>query len=782
MKKEHRLKLVARFIVIACLLLILYPHGRLLAADGAGLQTALNEMFKGELDTLTTCHISDFELKHKDLEIVFQPGRIAFFKPVTIDGSDVYYAAYYDGAGQFRFAPPVRMEQEQLNRFFASDSLNRSFNKILLLFSSPIYEMIVAACTSGEASLHDNHARDARKLFEEITKDENREYLYETLRAIVQPGQLPYLMVHLEPDKSDPVIYVFDPNEREEVRFLKKYVQLGFSFMETVCGYSQYIDPGYININGLDKHRIRPDRYNIDASISHNAKFEAATEMIFEVKLGPTQVLRMLLHPELVVDSITDSTDQKIAFVRYEKDKYKSYPLYMMFDRPLFAGETVRLKFHYHGDIIEKEMGQFFVRTGADWYPRYGFRRKTLFTLNFKTHKQYAFVATGNLVREEIVEDTLFTTWKVVPPAANVGFNIGPMEKYTFEGEKVPPVDVYFSKDFHRALALELAQGTTPTGRNMQNQVGEDVVEALKLFTHYFGPCPYNKITVGEVMQLGHEAFPGFLHLGVDTWISTDYEGYERANRAHEVAHQWWGVGVGWATYHDQWLSEGFAEYSSLMYLQAVLGNDKFLEHLKDYRTDVFSARQYLLGSGEESGPIALGYRTASTETRGDFGLIIYKKAALVLHMLRNMLIDFQTMNEDLFMNMMKEYYGLYRGRDVTTADFRRLTEKYTGGDMGWFFDQWIYSSDLPTYKFSYNIEKDSSGTFTAYCHVVTTGVPEDFMMYVPLEIEMDDKTKAYIRIFIDRPDFDFTLPGLKSKPRKLRLNPFESVLARVEQ
>ncbi|MEW6411082.1 MAG: M1 family aminopeptidase [Candidatus Zixiibacteriota bacterium] len=773
---------VRRIVITTCLMVLLLVAGGLSAADGTELQAALKDMFKGELDVSTTCHVSELEIKHKDLEIVFGTGRFVFFKPVTIDGAEQYWAAYYEGMGQFRFAPTVKMEQEQLNRFFATDSLNRSFKNMLLVFSPPIYEMITESCRGGLGVFGDSHAGEAKKLFEEITKDENREYLFGALQAMAHPGQLPYLMVHLEPDKSDPVIYVFDPNEREEVSFLKRYKGYGLSFMETVCRYTQYIDPGYVNINGLNKDRIRPDRYTIDASISNNAKFAAASAMEFEVRLGPTRVLEMYLHPELVVDSITDSTDQKVAFVRYEEDKYKSYPLYVMFDRPLAAGELVTLKFFYHGDIVEKEMGQFFVKTGGDWYPRYGYSSKALFTLNFKTHPQYAFVAAGNRLKEEITEDTVFTTWKVFPPAENVSFNIGPLEKYAFEADKVPPVDIYFSKDFHSALAQELAQGTTPTGRNMQDQVGEDIIGSLKLFTHYFGPCQYNRLVVGEVMKAGHEAFPGFLHLGVDTWISTDYEGYQRVNRAHEVAHQWWGVGVGYETYHDTWLSEGFAEYSSLMYLQAVLGNDKFLDRVRDYRNDVFTARQYLFTSGAESGPIALGYRTRSSETLEDYGLVIYKKAALVLHMLRNMLIDFQTMNEDLFLTMMKEYYGMYRGRDVTTADFRRLTEKYFGGDMGWFFDQWIYSSNLPTYKFTYDIEKDSSGAYTAHCRVVTTGVAEDFMMYVPLEIEMDDKTKAYVRIFIDSPDYDFSLPGLKQRPHKLRLNPFESVLARVEQ
>ena len=38
--------------------------------------------------------------------------------------------------------------------------------------------------------------------------------------------------------------------------------------------------------------------------------------------------------------------------------------------------------------------------------------------------------------------------------------------------------------------------------------------------------------------------------------------------RGHESSHQWWGHRVGWKSYHDQWLSEGFAEFSGLFYVQ----------------------------------------------------------------------------------------------------------------------------------------------------------------------------------------------------------------------
>ena len=101
---------------------------------------------------------------------------------------------------------------------------------------------------------------------------------------------------------------------------------------------------------------------------------------------------------------------------------------------------------------------------------------------------------------------------------------------------------------------------------------------------------------------------------------------------------------------------------------------------------------------------------------------------------------------------------------------------------MTWFFDQWIYGTELPTYDFKYQINQNDSGQWLVDCHVATVDVNEDFKMFVPLEIEFENKKKVYIRLLIDTLDLDFNLPPLDLKPKKVILNPFESVLAKVKQ
>ncbi len=46
------------------------------------------------------------------------------------------------------------------------------------------------------------------------------------------------------------------------------------------------------------------------------------------------------------------------------------------------------------------------------------------------------------------------------------------------------------------------------------------------------------------------------------------FENYPAFFLAHEVAHQWWGHAVGWKNYHEQWLSEGFAQYFAALYAE----------------------------------------------------------------------------------------------------------------------------------------------------------------------------------------------------------------------
>lgn len=188
------------------------------------------------------------------------------------------------------------------------------------------------------------------------------------------------------------------------------------------------------------------------------------------------------------------------------------------------------------------------------------------------------------------------------------------------------------------------------------------------------------------------------------------------------------------------------------------------------------------MSDGAESGPIILGRRTASTKTRGDYSLIIYKKGALVLHMLRTHLTDWQSRDDSRFFAMLSEFHRLYSGDAASTADFRSVVERHTKSDMGWFFDQWVYRNELPEYRFSYDIARDSNeGGWMITGRVTRDGGPDSFVTLMPFEIEYRDGRTEYVTRWLDQRQVD-VIWYVKSPVKKVTMNPFTAVLARVKQ
>jgi len=313
--------------------------------------------------------------------------------------------------------------------------------------------------------------------------------------------------------------------------------------------------------------------------------------------------------------------------------------------------------------------------------------------------------------------------------------------------------------------------------------VGADIANSIRFFSELYGPYPYDRIFATEV-PFGHGiSYPGFLHLSYITFQIASPDASAERFRAHEVAHQWWGSTVNFATYHDQWISEGFSEYSALWYVQWILGDSKrFYKTLDAWRDAIFDNRKYRFGSGQEAGPISLGYRTQSSETAGDYDLVVYLKGAWVLHMLRNLFIDLNTLNEDAFKKMMRDFYQTYRHKAASTKDFQDIVEKHAGMDMEWFFAQWVYGTEVPTYRFSYKTRKSPDGKFIAHCKVKQEGGSEGFKMYVLVTIDFGENRMARMRVLVDKLETEFDLPPLPHKPKNVIFNDFHSVLARVKK
>jgi hypothetical protein len=113
--------------------------------------------------------------------------------------------------------------------------------------------------------------------------------------------------------------------------------------------------------------------------------------------------------------------------------------------------------------------------------------------------------------------------------------------------------------------------------------------------------------------------------------------------------------------------------------------------------------------------------------------------------MLRMMMFDHRKRTNDArFQNMMKEFVTSNYNKDISTNDFKLAAEKYIlpemdvdkNGKLDWFFDEWVYGTEMPSYKFTYSIAPDSNGKQTFSCSLEQSGVSKNFVMPVPIYLD----------------------------------------------
>jgi aminopeptidase N len=234
---------------------------------------------------------------------------------------------------------------------------------------------------------------------------------------------------------------------------------------------------------------------------------------------------------------------------------------------------------------------------------------------------------------------------------------------------------------------------------------------------------------------------------------------------------------VDYKTYHDRWLSEGFAEFSGLWYMQtARKSNDKYFALLREYRSSIFLRK-------DAPGPMSLGHRVQSSHDTDvdDYGTVVYKKGAWVVHMLRILMLDLKGMSEDRFTETMQDFYRSYQGKRASTDDFRRVVERHVGADMGWFFDEWVYGSKVPSYQVAYRTEPIEGGQFRVRLQVQQEGVPDEFLAFVPVTLDLGQDRIARVRVKVTGGRSVVELPPMPAEPKTVKFNDFEGVLADVK-
>lgn len=208
-----------------------------------------------------------------------------------------------------------------------------------------------------------------------------------------------------------------------------------------------------------------------------------------------------------------------------------------------------------------------------------------------------------------------------------------------------------------------------------------NIVQAISTYSIHYGPYPF----ITE--KYGIAQFPWCCGMEHQTITSQGQYTVERRN-VHELSHMWWGDHVTCKDWHHIWLNEGFATFSEALWQEKRPGGSysAYLDQM-NYR------KPPTTGTGTV-------YRYDISSSDAIFSTdYAYEKAGWVVHMLRHVLGD------TTFFNALGNYRAAYAGAAATTEDFRAICEstaELPPGALNWFFDQWVYNTGIPRYRYGW--------------------------------------------------------------------------------
>ncbi len=750
----------------------------------------------------------DFVLKSVDFELRMPAGNV--FVANTAEGVS---ALVLLGDGQMTFHPTPKTEQGQVRLFAGADTLETRFDTAYVRLSPYDFEQYLANGTLTVTPPEGRLFGRAREVFDdEVAKSfslDLSDMSRDIWSILPQPGDM---VAEVRTRRFRTLTYARSQSEAEDVTFFsrerKRNISIYASPQKLASRGAFYDEDDLTEYDVLD--------YDLDVDfVPEREWLTGRAVMRLRVKSFVLGALTLTLGDTYTISSITSKELGRLLFLRVRNQN----GVVVNLPSPLSRDYELTLTITYQGRIerqsVDSEsIGQdrpqrpedlptvsaernWLLSNRARWYPQPGVTDYALATMRISVPLEYAVAASGVAASTEPTAVAArpgapaghwLYTFATSHPVRYLGVVVSRMTRVD---AATVALDIVVPPPPPPPRSVTLAQLMAPPkpppvgGRNTVNLVvmgnrrqesrARDALattaDVFRFYASVMGDAPYPAFTLAMLesdLPGGHSpAYFAVLNNPLPTtpfvWrndpaIFTDFPEFFLA---HEVAHQWWGQAVGWKNYHEQWISEGFAQYFAALYAKEKRGDAAF-------RSAVRNLRRWSIEHSDQ-GPISLGYRLG--HVKGEprvFRAVVYNKGAAVLHMLRRLIGD------QAFFTGLRAFYAEHRYRKAGTDDLRLAMEAAGGVPLERFFERWVLDTELPRVRIT-------TATKTDGLEVTYEQLGEVFDLPVTITLQYADGSSEDVVVVMSEASGSKTVP-LKSALRSVEVNRDEAALGTFER
>lgn len=679
--------------------------------------------------------ISNFVYEKDVARFTFASGTMYLLR--HIDGRPT--TAIFIGEGYADVKVPSEVERQNMLNAMRDTLVNDTFEVAFLNFADDFDLKLKEQFTFEESSFPWKDYNKSQQGEFHFSPSQHHTYdnYFELTRSLMSRGTDSYFFIDF-----NRFVFMYDPSLPEEVTVA--YEREGGDVIVTPAVVMQRDDLGIYGDNEMSdihyptKILSKTGHLSVGGTRGTNID-EAAIDLQVEVLADSMRFMSTFLHYRLKIDSIYCG-GQPCEYIRRNDFPFVG----LILPETYFVGDTVNLTFYYHGDNYNPALP--FVENPA----------ASAHEISFTAPNGYNYIVPAQAdVSEEGSKDYRFES---VPSEPYRMFQFQPV--VTGYDTNVVVSDLGISLSFLKGSHLN--KHTEPNFID-DAYYEETVTHVFNYLCSVLGPP---LATFGMYVLPDKEVrntFPGLISVS-QVMELRDGEGGLFNTAGAMTARQWFGALMQPKTDREFWLMDAVPDYLSLMCVWDGVSPGVAFGELGRRRNGLLTVQDNLADQ-----PIAVGRRADPNLRR--------MKGAWIMHMLRFLMYDIETQSDQKFLQFLNELKILANYKAYTNADIIALSEKHYGGELGWFFHNWLYSTGLPEFRVRYGIDSRADGHYVT-ADVETRDVMADFETPVIVRVNKEDGGSTFHRVTVKAGEGTFEIGPLDYTPTDIVFNEFYSVLS----